>query len=80
MFPKTPVLLLFLTLLLIQKSFSQAKFAPRIDSLIEVNTKRFFNGIILVSQNGKVTYSKVRGFADLESKTPLIIDNQGCYW
>ena len=76
MFPKTPVLLLFLIFLLTQKGFSQAKFAPRIDSLIEANTKRFFNGIILVSQNGKVTYSKVRGFADLESKTPLIIDNQ----
>ena len=73
---KTSILLLFLTLIFTQKGFSQAKFAPRIDSLLEANTKRFFNGIILVSQNGKTIYSKVKGFANLENKTPLAIDNQ----
>lgn len=76
MLSKTGISLLFIILLFTQKGFSQAKFAPRIDSLIEVNTKRFFNGIILVSQNGKVIYSKVKGFANLEKKTPLVIDNQ----
>jgi len=44
--------------------------------LIEANTKRFFNGIILVSQNDKVIYSKVKGFANLENKIPLIDDSQ----
>ena len=76
MLHKTYIQLLFLILLLNKVGFSQAKFAPRIDSLIEVNSKRFFNGIILVSQDGKVIYSKVKGFADLDNKTPLVIDNQ----
>ena len=76
MLRKTSTPLLFLILLFTQKTFSQAKFTSRIDSLIETNDKRFFNGIILVSQNGKTIYSKVKGFANLESKTPLAIDNQ----
>jgi D-alanyl-D-alanine carboxypeptidase len=76
MLSKTSIPLLFLLLIFSKKGFSQAKFAPRIDSLIEANTKRFFNGIILVSQNDKVIYSKVKGFANSESKTPLVIDNQ----
>jgi D-alanyl-D-alanine carboxypeptidase len=73
---KTNISLLFLILLFTQKGFSQAKFAPRINSLIEANTERFFNGVILVSQNGKVIYSKAKGFANLEKKTPLVLDNQ----
>jgi D-alanyl-D-alanine carboxypeptidase len=76
MLHKVFIPLLFLTLLFTQKGFSQAKFTSRIDSLIEANTKRFFNGVILVSQNGKVIYSKVNGFANLETKLPLVIDNQ----
>jgi D-alanyl-D-alanine carboxypeptidase len=76
MLSKTCISLLILILLFTQKGISQAKFAPRIDSLIEANTKRFFNGIILVSQNDKTIYSKVKGFADLENKTSLVIDNQ----
>ena len=76
MLHKISVPLLFLILLFTQKGFSQAKFTSKIDSLIEANTKRFFNGIILVAQNGKVVYSKVKGSADLENKTPLVIDNQ----
>ena len=76
MLHKISVPLLFLILLFTQKGFSQAKFTSKIDSLIEANTKRFFNGIILVAQNGKVVYSKVKGSADLENETPLVIDNQ----
>jgi D-alanyl-D-alanine carboxypeptidase len=76
MLSKTSIPLLFLLLIFSKKGFSQAKFAPRIDSLIEANTKRFFNGIILVSQNDKVIYSKVKGYGNLENKTPLVIDNQ----
>lgn len=76
MLHKTAISVLFLLLLFTQKSFSQANFASRIDSLIKANNNRFFNGIILVSQNNKVVYSKVKGFTNLESKTPLVIDNQ----
>lgn len=76
MLHKIATSLLFIILLFTQKGFSQAKFSLRIDSLIEANTKRFFNGIILVSQNDKVIYSKVKGFSILEKKSPLVIDNQ----
>jgi CubicO group peptidase (beta-lactamase class C family) len=76
MFTKTSISLLFLILLFLQKGFSQASFAPRIDSLIDANNKRFFNGIILVSQNDKPIYSKVKGFANLENKLSLVLDNQ----
>ncbi len=76
MLSKISIPLLFLILLFTQRGISQANFAQRIDSLIEANNKRFFNGIILVSHNGKTIYSKVKGFSDLEAKTPLIVDNQ----
>ncbi len=76
MLRKMFISLLFLIIFLTQTGFSQTNFAPRIDSLIEANTKRFFNGVILISQNEKVVYSKVKGFANLEVKTPLVIDNQ----
>lgn len=72
----TAISLLFLIFLFTNKGVSQAKFTSRIDSLVEANTKRFFNGIILVSQNDRVIYSKVKGFANLENQTPLVIDNQ----
>jgi D-alanyl-D-alanine carboxypeptidase len=68
---------LFLLITIISnQGLSQAKFAQRIDSLIVAQTKFPFNGVILVSQNGKTIYSKVHGFSDLESKTPLVTDNQ----
>ena len=76
MLRKTTILLLFFILLFTIKGISQTKFSPRIDSLIEANTKRFFNGIILVSQNNKIIYSKVKGFSNIEKQTPLVIDNQ----
>lgn len=76
MLRKTSISLLFFILLFTIKGISQTKFSPRIDSLIEANTKRFFNGIILVSQNNKIIYSKVKGFSNIEKQTPLVIDNQ----
>ncbi len=76
MLHKISTSLLFLIILFTQKGFSQGKLAPRIDSLIEANTKRFFNGIMLVYQNDKVIYSKIKGFANLAEKTPLDINNQ----
>ncbi len=66
----------FLVTFILSQGFSQTNFAPQIDSMIKANTKRFFNGIILVTQNGKTIYSKVNGFTNLENKTPLVIDNQ----
>lgn len=76
MLRKIAISLLFLILIFTQKGIAQARFSSRIDSLIEANTKRFFNGIILVSQNDRVIYSKVKGFSNIENQTPLVIDNQ----
>jgi D-alanyl-D-alanine carboxypeptidase len=76
MLHKSIISLFFLITTISKQGLSQAKFASRIDSLIAAQTKFPFNGIILVSQHGKTIYSKVNGFADLENKMPLVIDNQ----
>ncbi|CAN1554768.1 AmpC Beta-lactamase class C and other penicillin binding proteins [Flavobacteriaceae bacterium] len=51
-------------------------YSSKIDSLIQNKTTKPFNGIILISQNGKIRYSKIVGYSDLEKKTPLQINNQ----
>jgi len=50
-------------------------YKKSIDSLVQ-NSNPEFNGVILISQNGKTLYSKVKGFANLETKKPLKIDTQ----
>lgn len=47
-----------------------------IDSLLNVYSTKPFNGIVLITQNGKVVYSKVCGYSDLDNKTPLKISDQ----
>jgi D-alanyl-D-alanine carboxypeptidase len=68
----------FLFLLASFPSFSQKKnpYATKIDSLILSKTTKPFNGIILISQNGKSSYSNFFGFTDLEKKTPLQLNSQ----
>lgn len=48
----------------------------QIDSLLTNPTEKPFNGIVLITQNGETTYSKVSGHSDLSKKTPLKIDDQ----
>ncbi len=48
----------------------------RIDSLIIAKKEKPFNGVILISQHGKIKYNSINGFSDLESKIPLKIDDQ----
>lgn len=48
----------------------------RIDSLIKVKSQKPFNGVILISQNGKIVYSNKKGYSDLEKKTLLKDDSQ----
>jgi D-alanyl-D-alanine carboxypeptidase len=52
------------------------EYSSKIDSLIHSKAIKPFNGIILISQNGKIKYSKIVGYSDLEKKTPLQINNQ----
>ncbi|OXG02277.1 CubicO group peptidase (beta-lactamase class C family) [Flavobacterium araucananum] len=58
-------------------SFAQKKdnYSFQIDSLLK-NTEPVFNGVVLISKNGKTLYSKVEGFANFNSKKPLTIDSQ----
>jgi len=58
-------------------SFAQKKdhFSLQIDSLIKVSDPKF-NGVILISKNGKTIYSKAHGFANFDSKKPLTTASQ----
>ncbi|REC79042.1 serine hydrolase [Chryseobacterium elymi] len=60
-------------------SYAQSKddYARRIDSLIQSPTSpRLFNGVVLITQNGKIKYSKAYGFQDSRTKVPLKMDDQ----
>jgi len=46
----------------------------QIDSIVLVSNPKF-NGTILISQKGKVIYSKAEGFADFDKKTALKMDS-----
>jgi CubicO group peptidase (beta-lactamase class C family) len=74
---KITFLLSFLFLFSNCNSFAQKKenYAAQIDSLV-TNTLPVFNGVVLISKNGKTIYSKVKGVANFESKKPLTIDSQ----
>lgn len=59
-----------------QFGFCQTGLGKSIDSLILATSPRFFNGVILVSKDGKTVYSKSHGYSDLDKKTPLKMDDQ----
>ena len=48
----------------------------RIQSLISTKTTKPFNGVILISQNGKTKYSKIFGYSDIDKKEPLKLNSQ----
>ncbi len=54
----------------------QNNIEKQIDSLIEVKTTRPFNGIILIAKKGKINYSKLYGYSDLDKKEPLKLNDQ----
>lgn len=45
-------------------------YSTKIDSLIQTTNPRGFNGVILITQNGKIKYSKAVGYSDFEKKYP----------
>jgi len=67
---------LLLLLLLPGAGRCQDRLAHAIDSLIRLKQPRFFNGVILISKNGKPLYRKAYGYSDLAKKTPLKVDDQ----
>jgi len=70
----------FLTLILFafffscnQKEQQKEDYSTKIDSLIQTTSPRSFNGVILITQNGKTKYSKAYGYSNFEDKTPISI-------
>jgi CubicO group peptidase (beta-lactamase class C family) len=57
--------------------FAQKKnnYASQIDSLISVSNP-IFNGVVLISKNGKTVYNKVYGFTNFETRKYLKSDSQ----
>lgn len=51
-------------------------YSSKIDSLISSENPRPFNGVVLLTQNGKVKYSKIFGYKNFDLKTPLKQDDQ----
>jgi D-alanyl-D-alanine carboxypeptidase len=51
-------------------------YSTKIDSLLKTKNPRDFNGVVYIQQNGKLKYAKAYGFADLNKKTPLKIDDK----
>jgi len=50
-------------------------YSAKIDSLILTTNPRKFNGVVLITQNGKTRYSKEYGFSDFEKKTPISLND-----
>lgn len=48
-------------------------YSAKIDSLIQLTNPRNFNGVVLITQKGKIKYSKAFGYSDIEKKTPLTL-------
>lgn len=58
------------------KAQNAGQYAQKIDSIITATDPIKFNGVVLVSQNGKTTYLKSKGFKDPKNKVPLKSDDQ----
>lgn len=66
----------FLFIILFLNFSAQTKLTNKIDSLITTKTPRTFNGVILITKNGKTQYSKAYGFQNVNTKIPLKLSDQ----
>lgn len=73
---KTNAFTFLLFLLASSCCYSQSKPAQAIDSLLEINVPRAFNGIVIISKNGTEIYKRSHGYSDLSKKTLLKFDDQ----
>lgn len=55
---------------------NRTPYSKQIDSLVQLPSPRPFNGVILITKNGKTQYSKAYGFKDSRTKAPLKMDDQ----
>lgn len=70
----TSVLSLLLTITI--SAQKKDNYTKKIDSIISATSPLTFNGVVLVSQKGKVKYLKSNGYKDFEKKIPLKTDDQ----
>lgn len=66
----------FFLSIVIQSSFGQKTINARIDSLITTVTNKPFNGIILISRNGKTIYQRCHGYSNFINNIPLQTNDQ----
>ena len=50
-------------------------YSAKIDSLIKTTNPRKFNGVVLITQNGEIKYSKEYGYSNFEKKTPISLND-----
>ena len=71
---------LFILAILLTSCNSSAQekndYSAKIDSLIVTNTPRPFNGVVLLTKNGKTLYTKTFGYKNFDTKVPLTEDDQ----
>lgn len=72
---RTIITTISLSLLFLSTALGQG-YDKRIDSLILAPSAKPFNGIILISQNGKAKYSKIAGYSDIGEKEVLKFNSQ----
>lgn len=53
------------------KSISNNSFSQKIDSLIQTENPRKFNGVVLISKDGKTLYQKAHGLSDVDKNTEV---------
>ena len=72
--------LLFTTIILLScgtaKVAEQEQLSQRIDSLIQTKNPRAFNGVIVISKNGKDIYEKAYGFSNFDNRIELNLDHR----
>ncbi|MGE8378040.1 MAG: serine hydrolase domain-containing protein [Sphingobacterium sp.] len=67
----------FSTLLLSSGVYGQRidDYSSKIDSLIQTANPRTFNGVILITENGKTKYAKAFGYSNMERKVPISLED-----
>ena len=51
-----------------QKATKNNAISNEIEALITAKSTKSFNGMIIISENGKTIYSKIIGFSDMDKK------------
>lgn len=49
--------------------------SDKLDSLLSTNEAKPFNGIVLITKDGKTEYSTIKGYADLDTRTLLKLED-----